>query len=384
MEWCYDFTAYWGSPGKGKCRFKLGADFSAVRPAMPMDNHANNTIAPTDFHKHPAVMAWRVLEPNLAVPNDIQVIKYHRKSWVFRVTGIGTEGSAVIAKRCLRLVALKERTIYEEILPHLPVSRLRYFGFLEEPDGKFCWQFLEDAGEGKYLRDNKEHRALAARWLGLMHTSAARLAQAPTLPNRGASWYLKRLRSSRVKILRGLANPALTAEHVEFLKTVVSQWDVLEQRWDELEICCAGIPTTLVHIDFVPKNIRIRKAPGGSDLLPFDWGEAGWGGVAHDIAKVDVGVYWSVVRDHWPSVDLPSIRRLAAVGRVFRMLTAVYWASRQLQGKSVKQQVYLIRRYRTCMFHGIDAIQSVEATSLPRSPNHKIRFPDCHTGKADG
>ena len=322
-----------------------------------MDNQIDNTIMRTDLHGHPAVKAWMDLRQMPAEPDEVQVVKNDRKSWVFRIKGIGPRRSAVIAKRCSQCVALKERTIYVEILPYSRVSTLRYFGFVEEPDGKFCWQFLEDAGEEKYSRNIEEHRALAARWLGLMHTSAARAAQAPTLPDRGAGWYLKRLQSARVKILRSLANRALNAEHVEFLRAVVSHWDALELRWDELEKCCEGIPSSLVHGDFVPKNVRIRNGPSGMVLLPFDWGEAGWGVPAHDIAKVDVGVYWSVVRDHWPSLDLPAIRRLAAAGGIFRMLTAVSWASSMLEGKWATQPMRTIQRYRTRMCQGVEAVR---------------------------
>ena len=47
---------------------------------------------------------------------------------------------------------------------------------------------------------------------------------------------------------------------------------------------------------------------------------------AADLPRVDLTAYWSVVREYW-SLDLPAIRRLAAVGQVFRFLAAISWAS---------------------------------------------------------
>ncbi len=81
-----------------------------------------DTIMWPDLHKHPAVKAWMDLRQMPAEPDEVQVVKYHRKSWVFRIKDIGPGRSAVIAKRCEQCVALKERTIYEEILPHSRVS----------------------------------------------------------------------------------------------------------------------------------------------------------------------------------------------------------------------------------------------------------------------
>ena len=323
-----------------------------------MARHATDAVIWTDLREHPAVQAWRELRPERTLPEEIEILKNKYKNLtVYRLAGVGPRGSSVIAKRCKRENALIERTIYEEIIPHLPVSTARYYGFVEESESKFCWQFLEDVGEERYSPNIEEHRALAARWLGHMHTFAARVGQAPTLPDQGASWYRKRLQSVRGNILRRLANHALNAEHVEILQTVVSQMDVLELRWNELEKCCAGIPSTLVHNDFVPKNIRIRNTPSGMVLLPFDWDVAGWGVPATDVAELDVGVYWSVVRDHWPSLDLPAIRRLATAGRIFSLLSAFYWASSRLEEKWVSKKMSNIQVYRTRMSHGIEAIQ---------------------------
>ena len=37
------------------------------------------------------------------------------------------------------------------------------------------------------------------------------------------------------------------------------------------------MPFTVVHGDFTEKNIRVRTTGTGIAILPFDWGNAGWG-----------------------------------------------------------------------------------------------------------
>src|SRR5213596_1912811 len=122
---------------------------------------------------HPAVQAWRQLYPH-SQPDRIAPLRVSaRKATVYRLEGAGPAGVSVIAKRSRTADARIERTVYEEILPSLQVPSLRYYGFLEGLDGTFCWSFLEEARGARYstlLGANREH---AARWLGMLHTSAA-------------------------------------------------------------------------------------------------------------------------------------------------------------------------------------------------------------------
>jgi len=97
--------------------------------------------------RHPAVVAWCRLHPD-AAPLRITPVKVRRKkSAAYRLEGTGWAGGPVIAKRCLKSVALVEHTVYEGILPRAAVTSLRYYGFLEESDGEHCWLFaLERLG----------------------------------------------------------------------------------------------------------------------------------------------------------------------------------------------------------------------------------------------
>jgi hypothetical protein len=281
----------------------------------------------TDLADHPAVRAWEKLRPGQARPESVATLG-DKKSVIYRLAGVDRGGSAVIAKHCQKATALIERAVYEEILPHLPLTTLHYYGFVE--DGPSSWLFLEDAGREKFSPLSEGHRALAAQWLGHMHTSAARVAAAARLPDRGPGHYLEQLRSARQIILR---NPALPGAGRAVLRAVVSQGDALELRWDEVEKSCAGLPATLVHGDFRRKNLCVRTGQAGTALFAVDWEMAGWGVPAADlapsrgvVAQVNLPVYWSIVREHWPGLDVRALERLANVGTIFRRLAAVHWA----------------------------------------------------------
>src|SRR6266511_3021189 len=239
-----------------------------------MPKHVPKVVIPTNLLEFPAIKAWRELRPERVQPDKIEILKGREETArkrAYRLAGVGPEGSAVIAKRLRRAKALIEHTVYEEVIQYLPIPTLRCYGLVEEKDGEFCWLFLEDAGEERYSAFTEEHRRLAARWLGLLHTSAARVALAARLPDRGPRIFLESLRSARNRILGNLANPALNAGNHAELKATLSQCAVLESRWDRVERLCEGMPRAVVHGDFVEKNIRIRTNGAGITILPFDW-----------------------------------------------------------------------------------------------------------------
>lgn len=290
--------------------------------------------------EEPAFVAWRKLHPQSEPPSRVDVLKpAKRKSAVYRLTAADPREATWIAKRCRKPTARLERAIYASLLPRTTLPAIRLLGFIEEKDSDDAWLFLEDAGESCYSSASPEHRALAARWLSTLHVAGAQLAAPAVLPDRGCVYYRKLLRLGGEHIVRNLPNPALQETHRVVLQTILSQLDQVARHWDQVESFCAGMPSTLVHGDFVEKNVRLRPGPTGSEMVALDWEEAGWGTPAPDLFDVDLAAYESGTRACWPHLGLNGWRRLAVYGRLFRLLAAVKWAARGLEFPPVDRTI---------------------------------------------
>lgn len=307
-----------------------------------MTTYEGAAAAPrTDLAKHPAVVAWRELYSGTALPADVQSL---RKQNVLRLIGAGPQRSNVIAKRC-RNDRMVENHVYENILPQLRVSSPAYYGHVKESRDGSYWLFIEDAGKEKYSPSTREHQTLVSSWLAELHTSASHLQRPRLLPDRDSDFFLEHLRFIRSTI--NLRRPmwANLGDGASAFEKLLSQCDVLESRWGEVQSACECAPSTLVHCDFTPKNICVRSSHRGKVLLPFDWEVAGWGNPATDIAHLiptpgtsqskshlvvgarnGIEAYWRTVRGHWPQLSLEFFERLALVGQIFRMLLSVGWA----------------------------------------------------------
>lgn len=326
---------------------------------------------------HPATRAWRALREGHAEPTSIEVLKEvlrdrrrdgdslasegmsgynalelpHSRSAVYRLVGAGPGGKAVVAKRCYLKQsesAATEHLIYERVLPRLPISALRYYGLVED-DTNCRWLFLEDAGDETYAAEIEGHRAVAGRWLGTVNTSAQHLAIAEALPDRSAAFYLGGLRRARATITTILAHPAARADdRRRTLEAIIGHCDRLEAMWPAIERWCERLPRTLVHGDLVSKNVRVRAEPRGRSLVVMDWETAGWGIPAVDLAQfplersryislsLDLDAYWAVVRPWWPSIGLPDLRRLAELGKAFRLIVALVWTNEGFSALTVE------------------------------------------------
>ncbi len=229
-----------------------------------------------------------------------------------------------------------ERTVYEEVLPHLPVTTPHYHGCVEEErGGRFWWLFLEDVGDQRYSPSVEEHRAIAAQWLGAMHSAAEGLIGKASLPNRGPDHYLMYLRSARETIPQIRAISSLKATDRTLLKNIVSLCEFLEAHWSQVETFCDRMPRTFIHGDCLVKNVLVRATRDGPKFAPFDWGGAGWGLPATDLGQLglpyrdvpptspDCATYSSVVRDQWPSLDIQTVQQLANLGQMFWSLKVI-------------------------------------------------------------
>lgn len=335
-----------------------------------MSEPASTKTKPANLLESLALEAWNELRPGFGVPTRIDVLKGRRepgRRGAYRLAGAGPDGAAVIAKRCRAAKACVEHAIYSEVLPHVPLPALRYYGSVEDKDGAFCWLFLEDVGEKRYSSADEKHRRLAGRWLGTLHTAAAGLAPLARLPDRGPGHYLERMQLARSRILANLANPAFKAADVAVLETILARCAALEAHWHRVEQFCEGLRRTVVHGDFAAKNLRVRTRTIGIDLLAFDWSNAGWGVPAVDLAQStlslsrfaadpDLPSYWEVVRDHWPALDLTAIQEWGRLATLFRLLAAVAWVAPSLGQERIDKTMEILRFYQTALDRAAQAV----------------------------
>ncbi len=337
---------------------------STARASEPIAaQHARVRMLHGDPVEHPAIEAWRALGHRAVDPQGVETLKQRNRASTYRLLGMGPRGGSLIAKRCRRSTGMLERTIYQEILPILPVSSLRFHGLVEEGDGEFCWLFLEDAGTEECCGLTEKHGLVVAHWLGAMHAAAADLALEIDLPERGPAYYLEHLRSAHDAMLQSLAEPDLPAQDVAILEEVVTQCRLLADCWHRLERLCDGMPRTLVHGDFVAKNIRVRREPEGLALLTFDWEVAGWGIAAADLVQFGFGwlrsglsVFASTVRRRWPNLTVNDIDCMADVGRIFWLLTVLSAESEGLSCRAGRKPVEKLGVYRSWMAQALRAI----------------------------
>ena len=311
----------------------------------------------TPVLEHPAMRALRRLWSRCGEPMEIETLKQKSRTAVYRLTGVGPGESAIIAKRCLPDTAWVERTVYEEILPCLPIRSLQYYGFVDDEREQVCWLFLEDAGKARYSALTPEHRALAAQWFAFAHTCAAPIVAGIRLPDRGPSHYLAHLQFARNTLRSSLSIPSLSGDELATLQAIIAQCDLLELRWNRLAACCDAIPSTLVHGDFQPKNARVRSGPEGMVIFLLDWEHAGRGGPAPDLADLDLTAYWPVARESWRGVDIGAIKRLAIVGKIFRWLAAVSWEGASLLPRYEERPIRRMRYYHDQLAAAIKELQ---------------------------
>ena len=302
-----------------------------------MDNLASYKPS-EDLCAHPAVRAWFELYGQGARPREIEVLRAPRedgyKPCIFRIRGLGYENSSIVAKLCLKDTAQFERLIYEKVLLELPLPKLEFYGTVASEDPAMDWVFVEDAGDERYSPELEAHRHSAAEWIATMHTSAEGLLALQLLPDRGPAHYLTHLHSARRRIQASRSNQAVTGEQHRVLDRVDAYLQFFEDSWNELEQQCRTFPRTLAHGDWAGRNARFRSTGGGRTLVVFDWETSGRGVPVVDLASSRIytspcclRAYFTKVRESWPTMGFEEVLRMATVGRIFRVIAAIDWAS---------------------------------------------------------
>jgi hypothetical protein len=308
--------------------------------------------------EHPAVDAWLLLDATHPMPENVSALyaaklahgknKNKRKSSVYKLEGAGLDGATIVAKRCSRSSAAVESSIYEHILPELPICSLQYHGHVSM--GDYHWLFLEYANGVEWELDDTIHRELAIRWLAELHGGSEKLDVLALLPNRGPSYYLSQLTTARQRMLESVANSVLAPADTEILNAFIACSHLLEAHWQDIEAFCETMPETLVHNDFLPQNIHVRSTNSGPRLFAFDWEMSGRGVPAADLfwmfqQALDAGItrYWEHLKKFNTSVGLQDIEHLAILGAIFRITDAVEWVSRYLLTETPDRKIHHTR-----------------------------------------
>lgn len=298
------------------------------------------TILAGDLQAHPAVRAWAMATSLEAVPDCIHVYRERPRRALYCLPGVAPGGASVFAKRAVAPRTVIERTVYRDVLPHLPLTAPRYYGsWLDEPHG---WLFVEDVGGDRYSESDPEHLAVAGRWVGTLHVEGGTIPAARSLPDGGPARYLTHLHIAREKIARSLRRWRYPRTEVQQLTAILSQCDAIEARWSRVEAAVGGAPSTVVHGDFRAKNGYLRRNGSGLSILPIDWETAGWGPPAADLTRIDLRAYWSVVREAWPHVGFDAIEGWQAIGRLLEELAAVNWVGETLKCEGAAARTWAV------------------------------------------
>ena len=317
--------------------------------------------------EHRAVQAWLQVQPDSCAPRSLELLQRRRYSTVYRLNGVTQDGKRVIAKRCRAATARIERMIYQDLLPLTEMAALQCYGAVQEPDGEFCWVFLEDATGASYSPQLPHNRALAGRWLAETQLATASPNLQSCLPNRALNHYLQSLHGCREIVLHHLSGSELPATDAEVLRKVATHIDAIGSLWNEIEEICDVMPRSLVHSDFVIKNMRIRDTTGGPALLVFDWEFAGWGVPATDLAQFtdrvaspDLSIYCSILRREHSHLDLRDIQAVAACGNLLRMVDQISWATAGhefVQPPQLSKAIAILGCYEASMIEALSAFR---------------------------
>ena len=275
------------------------------------------------------VEAWLSLFPARR-PGGVACLQEESRSAVYRLDGVAPDGGAVIAKRSTESVVETETAIYRYILPHVGVTTLEFLGWVDAGRG-YRWMYLEDAGGVAYRPRNSMHATLAGVWLARVQSRAAALLDSVQLPDRSMALYTQHLVKAR-QGLRGALELEVLADWGHRLVAVTDGLDALASRWDSIELLSSRMPPTLVHGDFVSKNVRVRSAADGHSLHAMDWELAGWGIGAVDLPFVDREAYAAAVDRSWWKAPADAVTVLADLGRILRAVVSVSWAIDELGG----------------------------------------------------
>ncbi len=323
---------------------------SALDPeAWAMGDKDKTVVLLDGLAGHPAFLAWKRICPASALPASIELLTGEKhKSAVYRLRGVTGAGGPVIVKRQGIGELSREAQIYTDVFPALSLPAVDCYGYLEEFNGD-SWLFLEDAGEIRYSPDNPAHRSLAIRWMACLHSTPTKVVS--NLWDSGPAYFRTVLQEAMQGVRSSFAHPSIKDSSIGPFEALLDHLSVIENGWAHVEHACSGVPRTLVHGDFVPKNVRVLGAGDDAHLLVIDWEMAGAAPPAADIAMIPGGrtgrrAYFELLRKACRSLAWEDVERLNRIGEIFRLLHAVQWQSRSFKHAWIERAQRIMLGYQ--------------------------------------
>lgn len=288
-----------------------------------------------DVRAHPAAAAWS-RGPALGRPSRIATLQDTPARSVYLLQGVAVAGGEAIAKRSPAGSLAVEQLVYDEVLPQLALPALRCYGLVPDSNGTDDWLFVEVAGGAVYSPLDRQHRALAGKFLGRLHVCCPTEDLATRLPQREPIPYRRYIDVARAGLTRYLSDGAPPRDETAPLAALLAQLDIVARHDATIDARIATLPRAIVHGDFVARNARVSARRDGLALLPFDWQDAGWGTPEADLAEAplpslnfagnpDLRSYWLEVCAYWPELDPRGLHEVATIATLFRCLVAISW-----------------------------------------------------------
>lgn len=252
---------------------------------------------------------------------------------------------AVVAKYAAADAAALERRVYVDWLAAADLQTPTFLGSAPDDDGG-VWMFVEFVGGSPYDAADPAHCVLAADWLGRLHRDFTGRVAGSDLPQVGAARYRELLGTTLGDVPSIRSNRALGVDGRASVDHLADLLRTVDQEWADIERACSAWAPTLVHGSFSARNMRVVKSAGGPCLRVFDWGAAGSGPVARDIAKlVGASIGGDAARYLASAAADPGVLRLVAVGRLFRTIEHLRWVVPRLEYSWVEGPLSVVRRH---------------------------------------
>lgn len=295
-----------------------------------------------------AIEAWNAVRPGGGTVSGIETLQAKKgKPAVWRLELQSGPVRSVVAKQSPIGEARLEELIYRDVFPAALVSAPNYFGLIPSKDGSTAWNLLEYIEGVDYSAANPEHRRLPGAWLGHIHAALRSSRAAVSLPYVGPGYYHPMLDSVAQTLEEVRGNPAFSRADTTGLESVRKLLAEFTEAWGRIEQLSSSFAPTLVHGSFGPRNLRVSGTGAGSTLYAFDWGAAGWGIPARDVARLESNGIRGDLAAYCMRCGLNSRdgSRLVALGRLFRALEHLRWIVPRLAYDWVEGPMFTVTKH---------------------------------------